>query len=127
MDREVMVAQEGSRHARLLGEKVANGPIPEAWRRRVGNYEALNADPGFPLEDVRIHDENGVLCLSYRMPVMSRQRIRVPIQAISNTEAIALGLGRTRGETLRVSQVNGEERLHYSGYEMRGEVRRQGG
>jgi CubicO group peptidase (beta-lactamase class C family) len=119
MGREVMVVQEGSRHARLLGEKLAALAIPDGWRRRLGKYQVLNADPGFPMADIVIHEQNGVLCLMYRMPVLSSHRIRVPIQAISDTEAVVLGLGRTRGETLRVTRVNGEERLHYSGYEMR--------
>jgi hypothetical protein len=59
---------------------------------------------------------DGQLCMSYRMPVLSSKRIQVPIKPISDTEAIILGLGRTRGETLRAIEVDGEERLRYSGF-----------
>jgi hypothetical protein len=53
--------------------------------------------------------------MSYKMPVLSSKRIQVPVKPISDTEAIILGLGRTRGETLRAVEVEGEERLRYSG------------
>jgi hypothetical protein len=50
------------------------------------------------------------------MPVLSFKIIQVPLQPISDTEAIILGLGRTRGETLRAIEVAGGERLRYSGF-----------
>jgi len=54
--------------------------------------------------------------MSYKLPILSDQTIQVPLQPVSDTEAIILGLGRTRGETLRAVTVNGEERLRYSGF-----------
>jgi hypothetical protein len=54
--------------------------------------------------------------MSYKLPMLSDQTIQVPLQPVSDTEAIILGLGRTRGETLRAVTVNGEERLRYSGF-----------
>jgi hypothetical protein len=54
--------------------------------------------------------------MSYRLPKLSQARIQVPLRPISDTEAIILGLGRTRGETLRAISVDGEERLRYSGF-----------
>ena len=50
------------------------------------------------------------------MPLLSDSTIRVPIRPISDTEAIILGLGRTRGETLRAIEIDGKERLRYSGF-----------
>ena len=54
--------------------------------------------------------------MSYQMPKLSPKIIQVPLRPISDVEAVILGLGRTRGETLRAVVVNGEERLRYSGY-----------
>jgi hypothetical protein len=54
--------------------------------------------------------------MSYRLPKLSGALIQVPLRPISDTEAIILGLGRTRGETLRAIDVDGEERLRYSGF-----------
>ena len=84
--------------------------------RRVGSYQLLNPDPHFPLEEPRVWYEQGTLGMSYRMPLLSERTIRVPLGPISDTEAVILGLGRMRGETLRAVTDDGEERLRYSGY-----------
>ena len=105
----------------LLGARVPERPIPTAWRRRIGSYQVINEDPYFPVEDVRLEDRDGLLYLRYRMSKLSHREIAVPITAVSDHEAITVGLGRTRGETVRIVQVDGEERLRYSGYEARRE------
>ncbi len=78
-----------------------------------------NEDPHFPVEGLRLENRNGVLHLRYRMPMLSHRAIALPIMAISDREAVTLGLGRTRGETVRIVDVDGEERLVYSGYQAR--------
>jgi CubicO group peptidase (beta-lactamase class C family) len=113
--REVVVARHGDKQV-LIGEKVPDAPIPEVWLQRVGHYQLLNPDPGFPLTEPRLKVQDGQLCMSYRLPKLSGARVQVPLRPISDTEAIILGLGRTRGETLRAFTLNGEERLRYSGY-----------
>jgi len=113
--KEVVVAQNGDQQT-VLGEKIPPGPIPEVWKQRVGEYELVNPDQEFPLEEPRLKINSGQLCMSYRMPLLSDSTIQVPLRPISDTEAIILGLGRTRGETLRAVQIDGEERLRYSGY-----------
>jgi hypothetical protein len=114
-DREVVVARNGEERL-VIGEKVPDAPVPQVWLDRVGRYEVLNPDPGFPLTDAQLKLRDGHLCMSYRLPKLSASRIQVPLRPISDTEAIILGLGRTRGETLRAISVNGEERLRYSGF-----------
>lgn len=117
--REVVVAEKEGKRI-LLGEKVPASPLPEVWRSRAGRYQVLNPDPGFPLADPQLKlRDNGQLCMSYKLPVLSSSTIQVPLQPISDTEAIILGLGRMRGETVRAVVVDGEERLRYSGFEGR--------
>lgn len=113
--KEVVIAQNGDQET-VLGEKIPPEPIPEAWRKRVGDYKLVNPDKEFPLEEPRLKINNGQLCMSYRMPMLSDSTIQVPLRPISDTEAIILGLGRTRGETLRAITADGEEQLRYSGY-----------
>jgi CubicO group peptidase (beta-lactamase class C family) len=115
---EVIVAQKDGKRI-LLGEKVPAIPVPEIWRKRVGHYKLLNPDPGFPLTEPQVEILDGQLCMSYKLPLLSPKVIQVPLQPISDTEAIILGLGRMRGETLRAVQVDGEEHLRYSGFEGR--------
>ncbi len=116
--REVVVAQKDGKQI-LLGEKVPAIPVPEVWRKRVGRYQLLNPDSGFPLTEPQVKIRDGQLCMSYKLPLLSPNTIQVPLQPISDTEAIILGLGRMRGETLRAVIVDGEERLRYSGFEGR--------
>jgi len=116
-EREVLVAENGDRQT-VLGEKIPVEPVPEAWVARAGDYELLNPDKDFPLTEPRlqVRETDGQLCMSYKMPLLSDRRIQVPLRPISDSEAIILGLGRTRGETLRAIQVDGEEHLRYSGF-----------
>ncbi len=117
-DKDVLVMR-GRDKEYLLGAKVPDRPIPSAWLRRIGSYQVTNEDPHFPVEGLRLENRNGVLHLRYRMPMLSHRAIALPIMAISDREAITLGLGRTRGETVRIVDVDGEERLVYSGYQAR--------
>lgn len=113
--REVIVAGKGDDKV-IIGEKIPPGPIPPAWLKRVGRYQLLNPDQDFPLTEPQLKLNNGQLCMSYRMPALSSKIIQVPVKPISDTEAIILGLGRTRGDTLRAIEVDGEEQLRYSGF-----------
>jgi hypothetical protein len=113
--RQVVVAKNGSKEA-VVGERIPPGPVPKVWLERIGRYELLNPDAEFPLTDPELKLREGQLCMSYKLPRLSPMTIQVPLRAISDTEAVVLGLGRTRGETLRAIRVNGEERLRYSGF-----------
>jgi len=113
--REVVVARHGDERV-IIGEQVPDTPLPKVWLERIGDYQLLNPDPGFPLSEPRLKLRDGQLCMSYRLPKLSAAPVQVPLRPISDTEAIILGLGRMRGETLRAITVNGEERLRYSGY-----------
>ncbi len=113
--REVVIARRGDREM-LLGEKAPAPETSPSWSARVGTYAILNADPGFPIVDVELKLREGHLCFSYRMPYLTAAAIQVPLRAVSENEAIILGLGRTRGETLRmIRDEEGEERLRFSG------------
>ncbi len=116
--REVVVARKGDKEM-VLGEKVPPEPVPEIWLRRVGKYELLNPDDKFPLTEPELKLRDGQLCMSYKLPRLSSSTIQVPLRPVSDSEAIILGLGRTRGETLRAISHDGVEHLRYSGFEGR--------
>ncbi len=112
--REVLVARSGGKEM-VLGEKVAPPSLSPAWLGRLGRYEVVNADPGFPVLDLELRLREGYLCMRYRMPQLSQSIIEVPLRPISDTEAIIPGIGRTRGETVRMIDMDGGERIRYSG------------
>ena len=113
---EVVVADTGSDEV-LLGEKVPPAPVPGIWKKRVGRYAVINPDPAFPLEDLELVLNHGKLCMRYRMPVLTGTPIQVPLRPLSDEAAIILGLGRGRGDTIRVLDAGGEAPvLRWSGY-----------
>jgi len=119
VDGQRVLVMRGKDKEFLLGARVPPRPIPRAWQRRIGRYRVINEDPHFPVEEMRLETRDGLLYLHYRMPLLSHRGIAVPLAAISDTEAITVGLGRTRGETVRIIQSAGDERLVYSGYHAR--------
>jgi CubicO group peptidase (beta-lactamase class C family) len=113
--REVIVAKT-RRGPLVLGEKAPPPVFSDAWRNRLGAWRVLNADPGFPVEDMVLKLTDGRLCLSYRMPSLSPDRIQLPLRAVDDHRGIVLGLGRQRGDTVEIIDENGHERLRWSGY-----------
>lgn len=113
--RDVVIADTGKGEV-VIGEKVPTSPIPPEWLDRLGTYEVINPDPGFPIRDLQLNLNDGKLCLSYAMPVLSDGRIQMPVQTVSEDAGIILGLGRTRGETVRIVDGDGEPLLRWSGY-----------
>lgn len=114
-DREVIVANFAGGE-QIIGEKVPPDAVPEAWRAQLGDWRVLNADPGYPVTDLSLKLTDGQLCLSYRMPVLSDDRIQVPLRAVTDELGIIVGLGRTRGDAVRIVEQDGEPRLRWSGY-----------
>lgn len=111
---EVLIARDGAKR-QVLGQRI-DGVIPSSWQNFVGRYHILNPDPDFPVEQLELHNEHGTLCLSYRMPKLSPLQIRLPLQPVSASEAIVVGLGRSRGDTVFLEIVDGQPQLRYSGY-----------
>ena len=114
-DRDLLIVRyQGSQH--LFGTKVSRAPISRTWLKRIGHYRLLNPDPGFPVKDVCVLYQDGAMYLEYAMPLISRRPVRVAIAPISDTEALTLGLGRARGETIRASGAADATQIYFSGY-----------
>lgn len=112
---DVLIARNGNQR-QVLGQRL-EGRMPPAWHGYVGRYTLLNPDPDFPVEELELFEENGTLSLRYRMPKLSPQQIRLPLQAVSESEAVVVGLGRSRGDTVVLQQRDGIAHLRFSGYE----------
>jgi hypothetical protein len=114
--RDVVVADTGDGEV-VLGEKVPREPLPAAWRARLGAYEVINADPDYPVEDLRLSLNDGKVCLSYRMPVLSPKRIQMPVRPLDDDNGVVLGLGRNRGDAMRfIGRAGDDPLLRWSGY-----------
>lgn len=114
-DLEVLVAERDGQEY-VLGSRIESQPWDEVWKKRTGSYRTINPDGAFSIEDLRLSTESGVLCLHYKAPHLSDSSIRVPLKPVSSTEAVIEGLGRGRGETVRIVEVNGKQCIRFSGY-----------
>jgi len=107
-----------------LGAKVEPGPIPGAWRARTGDYEVLNPDELNFIEKVSLREEEGLLVLDVLIPGadMAATDLSLALSPISDTEAVIAGLGGRLPHidgTIHAVIVDGEERIRYSGFELR--------
>lgn len=112
---DVVVIEADGRQQRL-GTRVEVDQIPDAWLDRIGDYQVVNTDPGFPVSHVCLFEEDGLLFFGYRMPRLSPRDVALPLVALNEAEAVVLGMGRNRGDTLSIRRVGGQEYLKFSGY-----------
>ena len=117
--RDVIAAHfKGKRY--LAGVPIASHDLPQAWLQRIGRYAIANrGEDGTLVENLQLAYEHGVLMLKYTLPEAPGFTPSIALVPVDDHEAISPGLGRFRGETFRVITVQGEQRLLYSGYELR--------
>lgn len=113
--KDVLLAEKDGEEI-VLGNRIDANPWEEVWQNRIGSYKTINPDSDYTIQDLQLSSQQGVLCLHYRAPHMTDSVIRVPLKPISATEAVIEGLGRGRGETVRIVEVNGKQCLRFSGY-----------
>jgi hypothetical protein len=113
--KEVLVAErEGEEF--VLGTHIDEQSWGKEWKKRIGRYRTMNPDGAFSIQDLQLAEKDGVLCLKYKIPHLSNRPIQVPLKPISPDEAIIEGLGRGRGETVRIVEIDGKQCLRFSGY-----------
>ena len=104
----------------VFGEKISPPTISEKWRKRIGAYEVANSGNDIMyFDNVRIGMNEGFLVMEYSSPTVAAGVFKFPISPVSEDEAVFLGLGTGMGETVQAINVNGEEGLLYSGYQLR--------
>jgi len=104
----------------LAGEQLKPGPISDKWQQRSGEYEIINAgDDAVLVDKLRLRYEEGLLKAEYTLPLFTDQILSLALAPLSETEAVICGLGRGKGETVRVVTREGQELLAYSGYLLR--------
>jgi len=114
--RDLMTVERDGRQM-LFGVRVKPRAIPAAWKARLGKYELTNqGDDGLYFDRLRIVEDDGVLVAELAIPAISKERMRMSIDPISDTEAVIAGLGRNKGETILAVQADGRETIVFSGF-----------
>ncbi len=108
--------------AHRLGTRIEPLRLSAAWRKRLGEYQAVERDPLLDLVklgNVALVHSDGLLYFRYRVPGWLGLVANVAVKPVSDTELVVSGTGWLMGETVQVVQREGKETLRYSGYEFR--------
>jgi CubicO group peptidase (beta-lactamase class C family) len=100
----------------VLGKRIEDPGLDEAWSQRLGSFQVINPDGDFQLEGLRLSEQGGVLCLHYKAPGLSDSEVRLPLQPISDRAALIQGVERGAGETVEIVEVDGQACLKFSGF-----------
>lgn len=115
-----VIALENSGRRYPVAVRIDPKPVPKIWRNRTGKYIIVNkGEDGTLIENIEISCKNGLLVLNYTLPEAPGFIFGIALNPLNNTEAVSYGLGRFLGETFRVTRTGNEERLLYSGYELK--------
>lgn len=109
-------------HVLRFAQKIPRAPLPTAWQKRLGVWEAVDRDALLDLvelERIELRYDDGVLYFYYSLPGWLGLEVLVPVNPVSDTELVLHGTGWLMGETVRVIRRDGEEQLRYSGYKLR--------
>ena len=122
-NRKLLVASIGGQEL-LVGQRIEPISNLEPWRHYLGEYEITNrgADHKF-VDHVKLIEEHGFLFVEITAADSSASKARIILKPMSNNEGILLGPLNDGGETVRVEQQNGEDRVLFSGYQFRKIVR----
>lgn len=117
--RNLLVARAGNQEL-LVGQRIAPLPDFDSWRRYLGDYEITNlaSDHKF-FKRIRLIEESGFLLIELTPALEPGEKARIPLRPISDTEALLLGALNDGGETIRVLTTEGNERVQFSGYQLR--------
>ena len=104
----------------IFGEKIKQTSISSDWKKRLGEYTVTNlaknqTDITTP-KNVILREQEGVIMLELSIRAFDVNKLKYPIKPLSENEAIILGFGQGKRETVRAVIVNGEEQIAYSGY-----------
>ena len=108
--------------AHRLGTRIESLRLSAAWRKRLGEYQAVERDPLLDLVklgNVTLVYNDGLLYFRYRVPGWLGLAANIAVRPVSDTELVTSGTGWLMGETVQVVQRDGKETLRYSGYEFR--------
>ena len=115
--RDLLVARAGTQEI-LAGQRITLPAHLDAWKSRLGDYEIMNLDADQQFANrIRATGKQGYIFVE--MTESAGNIMRIPLQPVSDTEALLLGPLNDGGETIRVVMMEGNERLLFSGYQLR--------
>lgn len=116
--KQIIVGRIGG-ESLMFGEKLKPTSIPDSFLQRIGQYEIIGKIDGPSPNHIVLKEDDGLLVGEVRFPEKPELLLRIGFQPVSDHEAVTAGLGSGRGDTLRLINQDNEERLGFSGYQLR--------
>lgn len=116
--RQIVVGRIGG-ESLMFGEKLTPTPIPDNFLQMIGRYEIVDKIDGPTPNHIILKEDDGMLVGEMRFPEKPELLLRIGFHAVSENEAVTAGLGSGRGDTLRLINEDNEERLGFSGFQLR--------
>ncbi len=116
--RKLLVAQANGRR-RIFGEAIKPQILPASWNKRLGHYEIVNPAGSISRGTLELRIEENNLVMQFNLqgsPFFNDEAETLALTVITDTESVVHGLGRNRGDTVRVVMRNNAELLSYSGF-----------
>lgn len=119
--RDLLVLHVNSKPVMVVAERIEPQPLSTAWRERLGTYEVTNAAGDIILQSVELAYDDGLLIakLNVEMKPGGKEVFTEALRVVSDTDAVIAGLGRNKGDTIRITEVDGEKILSFSGFLLR--------
>lgn len=116
--RQLLIGRIGG-ESMMFGEKLRPVAIPQSFQHLIGQYEIVDKIDGPSPDHIVLKEDGGLLVGEMRFPEKPELLLRIGFQPISEDEAVTAGLGPGRGDTLRLIHTDNEERLGFSGLQLR--------
>ena len=119
--RDLLALYVDSKPVMVVAEKLDEQSLSSAWRAHLGKYEVTNAIGNIQLHSVELSNDDGILTARLNVDIKpgGKEVITEALHVVSNTEATIAGLGRSKGDTIRITESNGEKILSFSGFLLR--------
>lgn len=101
-------------------EKIEPVPIPEAWRKRMGEYQVEDPEGWLTFGRILLTERDGFLTVDLKATLpafdIRDREYRVALEPLSDGDALQPGLFYGDGGTLHAVDKDGATRIFYSGY-----------
>jgi hypothetical protein len=117
--RRVLAYYEGGKF-RSIALAIEPHLVPAVWESRYGAYTAVSpdTDPFFLSAELGFDPALGFMTFSVRVASIP-EPFAIPLVATGESTLVTAGLGRHTGQTLRVEEADGEERIVWAGLVLR--------
>ena len=113
---EALIGRLGEQEM-LLGSRISDSPVSDAWRRRVGFYRLTNqGEDSISISDLQIRLEDNRLILSYVDSDAGERPQELQLRPLSDSSAQVLQPIPGAGPRVQVVNGSGREQLSFSGF-----------